>query len=168
MDIHSSWKPGKQLAGWISPSGRFEPMIILQGNAAALASLSDIFGKLAKTQPGERITIDGMTGLNAGDIALTMEHTNLLAAPPSADLLETRVAVPGEGDTVIWAQVPESRREDVVRLMIAEAGHTSLQAREAIARSGSCFVRTAADIAARLRDALRKLAINALLFELHS
>jgi len=168
MDISDCWRHGKQLAGWMGPTTRFEPIVHVQGNRAALESLAEIFRRLAHASVGERVMIDTMTGLNAGDLAFSIEHTNTLAPPPPADLLETRVALPDEGDAVLWAQVPETRREDVVRLLVAEAGQTSLQAREAISRGGVCSVRLPIDVAVRLRDALRRLTVDASLFELRS
>ncbi len=168
MDIHECWRAGKQLGAWVSQSSRFEPVVHVQGNTAALESLADVLHKLAKAAVGERVVLDTMTGLNSGDVALSLEHTNHLAPPPAVELLETRVALPDEGDMILWTQVPDAKREDVIRYFMTEAGHTSLQAREAIARNGICSLRMQGDLAVRLRAGLRRIGVDSALFELRS
>jgi hypothetical protein len=168
MDISDCWRSGRLLGGWLNASSRFEPVVHIQGNAPALESLADIMRRLARAPVGERVMIDTMTGLTGGEIALALENTNQVSQPPALDLLETRVEVPDEGDMVLWAQVPEKRREDVVRALVSDVGHTSLQAREAISRTGILTVRLGGDLAVRLRGSLRRMGVQSALFEMRS
>ncbi|MBI2930798.1 MAG: hypothetical protein HYY16_04035 [Planctomycetes bacterium] len=168
MDIRDCWRKGKQIAAWVNPNRAADPMVCIQGNKAALESLADILLRLSKSAPGERITLDSMTGLNQGDVALCLEHSATLAAPTKRDLMDTRVTVPDEGDTILWARVPTDKTEQAIRLLVSEAGYTSLQAREAISASRICMIRLPGDTAVRVKESLRRSEVDAMLFELRS
>jgi hypothetical protein len=164
MDINQCWVEGQRLAAWLDLGKRGGPTLTFQANGQGFQALTNLMSVLAREPAGSRITLDNLTGLQAGDCYVVLEHSQRFERPPQSDLHDTQVEPPDEGDTVLWMKVPENGREEAAKHLVAAGRHTVAQAREVVSRRHAA-VRMNAITAARLLDVFKKLGATVEVFK---